>query len=68
MIDLILVYCLVASPDKCLERREVLDSVVDMTTCTMRAQTSAQDYLLTHPLYRLSRWRCEKDKPREEPA
>ena len=34
----------------------------------MRAQNSAQEYLQTHPLYRLAAWRCEQDKPHESHA
>jgi hypothetical protein len=68
MIELVLVYCLSASPDRCLERREPLVPPISMMGCTMTAQTTAQDYLRSHPLYRLASWRCEMDKPREDPA
>jgi len=68
MIELVLVYCLSNSPDRCLEKREALEAPVNMISCTMRAQNSAQEYLQTHPLYKLASWRCEQDKPREEPA
>jgi len=39
-----------------------------MMSCTLRAQNSAQDYLETHPAYRLAGFRCEQDKPRELPS
>lgn len=68
MIELVLVYCLTDAPDRCLERREALVPPVNMMSCTMRAQNSAQEYVQAHPLYRLSAWRCEQDKPREEHA
>jgi len=68
MIDLVLIYCLSAAPDRCLERREPMDPAVSLIQCTMGAQISAQDYLRTHPAYRLQAWRCEMDKPRESPA
>lgn len=68
MIELVLVYCLSNSPDRCLERREPLEAPVNMMSCTMRAQTTAQEYLESHPLYRLVRFRCEQDKPQERPA
>lgn len=68
MIELVLVYCLSASPDRCLERREALVPPVNLMSCTMSAQTTAQDYISSHPLYRLASWRCEIDKPRESPA
>lgn len=68
MIELVLVYCLSDLPDRCLEKREALEAPVSMIACTMRAQNSAQEYLHTHPLYKLAAWRCEQDKPREEHA
>ena len=68
MIDLVLVYCLAAAPDRCLERRQPLDPTANLIQCTMSAQVSAQDYLRSHPAYQLRRWRCEMDKPRESPA
>ena len=36
--------------------------------CMISAQEHAQDYLAAHPKYRLNGWRCEVDKPAEEPA
>ena len=68
MIELVLVYCLNASPDRCLERREALVPPANMMSCTIRAQTTAQEYLEMHPLYRLAGFRCEQDKPREIPS
>ena len=68
MIELVLVYCLNAAPDRCLERREAMDEPANMISCSMRAQSYAQEYLELHPTYRLARYRCEMDKPRESPA
>ncbi len=68
MIELVLIYCLNNTPDRCLERREALVEPVNMMSCTMRAQSVAQEYLEMHPTYRLSRFRCELDKPHESPA
>ncbi len=68
MIELVLVYCLSSSPDRCVERREALVPPVDMMSCTMRAQMTATDYLEAHPTYRLAGFRCEIDKPRELPS
>ena len=68
MIELVLVYCLSSSPDRCLERREELEAPVNLFSCSMRAQVLAQEYLEGHPAYRLLRFRCEKDHPRESPA
>ncbi len=68
MIDLVLVYCLATSPDRCLERREPLAPPASLTACSLSAQTTAQDHVRSHPAYRLKTWRCEVDKPRESPA
>ena len=67
-MELVLIYCMSSAPDRCTERREVLDRVSSSIECTMRAQNIAQAYLATHPTYQLRGWRCEKDKPRELPA
>ena len=68
MIELVLVYCLSSEPDRCTERREMLDNVSNPIECIMRAQNMAQAYLATHPAHQLRGWRCERDKPREIPA
>ena len=64
MIELVIVYCLSAAPDRCVERRTEMENSGPMA-CTMTAQTLAQQYLATHPAYRMSGWRCG---PPQEPA
>ena len=68
MIELVLVYCLLDAPDRCVERRETLDGSTSALQCTIEAQQYARAYLEGHPKYRLARWRCEIDKPVEKPA
>ena len=68
MIELVLVYCLATEPDRCLERREVREQVGSPIECALKAQTTGQSYVVSHPNYRLSGWRCEVDRPREVPA
>ncbi len=51
-----------------MERREVREPVGSPIECTLKAQTIAQEYVVEHPRFRLSGWRCEVDKPRETPA
>ncbi len=68
MIELVLIYCLSSTPDRCMERREVREPVGSPIECTMKAQTIAQEYVVEHPRFRLQGWRCEVDKPRENPA
>lgn len=68
MIDLVLIYCLNAAPDRCQERLMPLEPTTSLMQCTLTAQITAQDYLRAHPAYRLQAWRCEIDRPRESPA
>ncbi len=51
-----------------MERREVREPVGSPIECTLKAQAIAQEYVVEHPRFRLSGWRCEVDKPRENPA
>ena len=51
-----------------MERREVREPVGSPIECTLKAQTIAQEYVTEHPKFRLQGWRCEVDKPRENPA
>jgi hypothetical protein len=67
MIELVLVYCMVAAPDRCVERREFFDHPLSETECVYNAQEVGGHYVETHQQWRLSRWRCERDKPRETP-
>lgn len=68
MIELVLVYCLSAELDRCLEPREHREPVGSPIECALKAQTTAQGFVVSHPRYRLAGWRCEVDKPRERRA
>jgi len=68
MIELVLLYCLASNPDQCVEPREVREPMGSPIACAVQAQTLAQRWVVAHPRYRLSGWRCEVDKPREFPA
>ena len=68
MIELVLMYCLSSDPNACIQPREVREPMGSPIECAMRAQTLAQQFVIAHPRYRLSGWRCEVDKPREFPA
>lgn len=68
MIELVLMYCLSNSPDQCVQPREVREPMGSPIECAIRAQSLAQQFVVSHPSYRLSGWRCEVDKPREFPA
>ena len=68
MIELVLVYCMLGTTEGCVERRQELDRPVSFIECLVTAQQVATRYIETHPKLHLRAWRCEKDKPREEPA
>ena len=68
MIELVVVYCLLNQPDRCVERREVMEEPSSLMACTFTAQQAAQRWIAAHPAYHVARFRCERDRPREEPA
>lgn len=65
MVQLVLVYCLVANGSVCSEQRPVLEDMMSLSGCMMGAQQIAATYVAEHPQWFLSRWRCEIGKPRE---
>lgn len=66
MIELVLVYCLSLDVDRCIEPREMREEVATPIECFIKAQTTGQQFVVSNPRYRLSGWRCEVDKPREQ--
>ncbi len=68
MIELVLVYCFIATPDRCLERRDPFDHPPSLLECSLRAQQVAEAYVAEHADLRLASWRCEQDHPRQDPA
>ncbi len=68
MLEMVLVYCLVADPENCIEQRPVFEDPLTPMACMMTAQRVALDYVREHPQYQFARWRCELDKPRSEPT
>lgn len=68
MIELVIVYCLSADPTHCIEQRDPFADFDSIGDCNDRAELVATQYLAGHPKWKLQRWRCEIDKPREDPA
>lgn len=68
MIELVLVYCLRADATHCVERRDPLTEYLSVSACTTQAETMAGRYLAGHPKWMLAGWRCEIDKPQQDPA
>lgn len=66
MTSLVLVFCLQSSPSSCVEQRPV-DNLAPLA-CVAHAQEYAVNWLSEHPKWMLSRWRCEHNIPRQQPA
>ena len=67
MVYLVLTLCLIASPSQCRDERPLLEGM-SVRACVMQGQHVAEEWLEDHPKWMLSRWRCEKNIPREEPS
>lgn len=68
MIELVLVYCMVADTQRCMERSELVGRNLSPIECIVKAQEVGQEWINGHPQWRLAGWRCERDKPRQTPA
>jgi hypothetical protein len=49
-----------------MEQRPIDD--LSMQACLLRGQHYAAEWLAEHPKWMLSRWRCERNIPRQKPA
>jgi hypothetical protein len=67
MVQIVFVFCLLASPTQCQEKRAPSASLSVME-CIMDAQRQAQFWLADHPEWSLARWRCEAGAPPENHA
>ena len=68
MLELVLVYCLISDAQTCVEKRQPFMTDMTPDSCMKDAQTYAEQYLETHPQWRLASWRCELDVPHDDPA
>ena len=64
MIALVVVFCLGAGTHGCIEQRRPMPSPLPMA-CMLAGQQLAQEFINWHPQYRLLRWRCEVNVPRQ---
>ena len=65
MVQLVLVFCMIASPNSCKEERPMLDGMT-LSSCMVQGQQIASDWLSEHPSWSLSRWRCENNIPKQK--
>jgi hypothetical protein len=66
MTALVLVFCLQAGPTSCTEQRPIED--LSLQAYLVRGQRYASEWLAEHPKWMLTRWRCELNVPRQDPA
>ncbi len=59
MVQLVLVYCLLANNSVCNEKRPFLEGLSSFSGCMVAAQQIAAAYEADHPSWHLSRIKCE---------
>ena len=68
MMELILIVCLQAAPERCEERSIGLYPDMTATACVMQGQPQIATWTETHPGLRVSRWTCRGTGGREMKA
>ena len=58
MLQLVLIVCLMAKPDRCEEVYLAMQAPGSMMQCMVDGQKQAAEWLEEHPGYVLKRWRC----------
>ncbi len=66
MVQLVLVYCLMADAKSCVEKRPMPEFPLSAMGCMVSAQPMASVFLRDHPDYQLASFRCEINKPSEK--
>jgi hypothetical protein len=67
MVQIVFVFCLLASPTQCQEQRAPSESL-SMMGCIVDGERLALFWLADHPKWTLARWRCEGSAEPEKPA
>jgi hypothetical protein len=68
MMELVLVICLHAAPDRCEERSIGLYPDMTAMACVMQGQPQIAGWIETHPEVRVARWSCRGTRNREMKA
>lgn len=68
MVQLVMLFCLAANDASCVERRPVLEDVLNPMTCMLAAQPMAARFVSEHPAYRFVSFRCEIGRRPERAA
>ncbi len=67
MVQLVLVFCLMAAPSQCQEERPSTEPL-SLMSCMIGGQQLAEQWLADHPKWMLSRWRCVEESRPENAA
>lgn len=68
MMELVLVVCLQAAPDRCEERSIGLYPDMTAMACIAQGQPQIAGWIETHPGVRVARWTCRGTRDREMKA
>jgi hypothetical protein len=64
MMELVLIVCLHAAPERCEERSIGLYPDMTAIACVMQGQPQIAGWIETHPEVRVERWSCRGTKDR----
>ena len=62
MLELVLIVCLSAQPDRCEQIYLVEETAPNMMQCLMSGPTQAAKWAETHPGYVVRRWTCGRPR------
>ncbi|AXQ94488.1 hypothetical protein ORIO_23395 (plasmid) [Cereibacter azotoformans] len=68
MIELAFVACLSAAPEACEKRSLYYSDDLSPRACLLRAPPELAKWVLDHPKYRVSSWRCRVRPATEQDA
>ena len=63
MVQLVLVYCMIANASICTEKRPVFEQPLSLMSCMTSGEQTAATYVEEHPQWRLAKFRCEVGVP-----
>jgi hypothetical protein len=65
MVQLVLIYCMIANSAVCKEARPMMDGSLSLMGCMTAAQQTAATWVDEHPQWRLASWKCQVGVPEE---
>jgi hypothetical protein len=57
-LDIVLTVCLLSNPAACQDKTLPVTDVRSLNQCVFSAQPHIAQWSVTHPKYRIVRWRC----------